>query len=133
MKTEDVPQDLKYYKGTIARDLNYAVDEDGQYRAVESCGWAPKNEALDLAWEDVHEKCRAIAQKIRKGESSPLEYHAVKNLMTVRLLSEYTGFSKRLVRKHYRPEVFQTLDEHTLEIYADALRISVEELRSIPE
>ena len=29
MKKEDVPQDLKYYKGSVIRDLTYALDDKG--------------------------------------------------------------------------------------------------------
>ena len=51
MKIEEVPQDLKYYKGTNIRDVNYAVDDDGKYHVVLSDGWSPKTEALELALE----------------------------------------------------------------------------------
>ena len=52
MKIEEVPQDLKYYEGTVVRDVNYAVDDEGHYKAVMSDGWAPKTEALALAPTD---------------------------------------------------------------------------------
>ena len=32
MKKKDVPQDLKYYKGSVIRDLTYALDDNGQDR-----------------------------------------------------------------------------------------------------
>ena len=131
MKIEEVPQDLKYYKGYHVRDVNYAVDDEGHYHAVLSDGWAPKTEALDLALDEINEQCQEIQEKIRRGESSPLEYHAVKNLMDVDLLSDYTGFSKRTIRKHFQPEHFAALDEETLKTYADVLRITVEELRKV--
>ena len=56
MKIEEVPQDLKYCKGAVVRDQNYAVDDEGRYHMVKSDGWAPKNEALDLALEDDKDK-----------------------------------------------------------------------------
>lgn len=133
MKIEDVPQDLKYYKDSVIRDVNYAVDEHGQYRVVMSDGWTPKNDALETALDSVNEACEEILGRIRRGESSPLEYHAAKNLMTVELLSDYTGIAKRHIRKHFTPKYFSQLDEKTLETYADALRITIEELQSIPE
>ena len=133
MKVNEVPQDLTYYEGSVVRDLNYAVDENGQYKAVVSDGWTPKNDALDLALDEVSQMCAQIAEKVRNGESSPLEYHAVKNLMDVKLLSEYTGIPKRKIRRHFRPENFTALDEGTLAKYAEALRITVAELKSIPE
>ena len=52
MKVEEVPQDLKYFKGSVVRDVDYAVDSNGKYQMVKSDGWAPKNDALDLALEE---------------------------------------------------------------------------------
>lgn len=132
MKVSDVPQDLNYYKDTVVRDLNYAVDEQGRYQAVVSDGWEAKDDALDVAWDDVREQCDEVLERIKKGETSPLEYHAVKNLMPINLLSSYTGFSKRTIRKHFNPANFIKLDNDTLSIYADVLRITVEELKTIP-
>ena len=132
MKVSDVPQDLNYYKDTVVRDLNYAVDEQGRYQAVVSDGWEPKDDALDLAWDDIREQCDEVLERIKKGETSPLEYHATKNLMPINLLSSYTGFSKRTIRKHFNPANFIKLDNDTLSIYADVLRITVEELKTIP-
>ena len=124
---------MKYYKGSVVRDVNYAVDENGQYKAVISDGWTPKNDALDMALDEVSQQCRQIAERVRKGESSPLEYHAAKNLMDVRLLSDYTGIPKRKIRRHFRPENFAALDDGTLAKYAEALRITVAELKCLPE
>ena len=132
MKVSDVPQDLNYYKDTVVRDLNYAVDEQGRYQAVVSDGWEAKDDALDVAWDDVREQCDEVLERIKKGETSPLEYHATKNLMPINLLSSYTGFSKRTIRKHFIPANFIKLDNDTLSIYADVLRITVEELKTIP-
>ena len=56
MKVADVPQDLKYYKGAVVRDQNYAVDDEGRYHMVKSDGWEPKNEALALALQDDKDK-----------------------------------------------------------------------------
>ncbi|MBP5258940.1 MAG: hypothetical protein K6A98_02860 [Prevotella sp.] len=132
MKIEEVPQDLKYYKDSLIRDVNYAVDADGKYRVVISDGWEAKNDALDAAWDEVREQCEEILGRIRRGETSLLEYYAAKNLMDLQLLSSYTGFPKRKIRKHLKPEVFEQLDNDTLSVYADALRITVEELTSMP-
>ena len=132
MKVSDVPQNLNYYKDTVVRDLNYAVDEQGRYQAVVSDGWETKDDALDVAWDDIREKCDEVLERIKKGETSPLEYHATKNLMPINLLSSYIGFSKRAIRKHFNPANFIKLDNDTLSIYADVLRITVEELKTIP-
>lgn len=133
MKVIEVPQDLKYYKGTKVMDINYAIDEKGCYKAVMSSGWEVKNDALDFALDDIKDQCKNILESVKRDEASPLEYYAAKNLMSIKLLSSYTGFSKRIIRKHFKPSVFRKLDKETLSIYADTLRISVEELKHIPE
>lgn len=51
MKVEDVPQDLKYLKDSVCRDVAYAVGDDGKYQMVMSDGWEVKNDALDIALE----------------------------------------------------------------------------------
>lgn len=133
MKITEVPQDLKYYKNSHVCDVTYALNENGHYTTVMSCGWEAKNDALDVAWDEIDTQCKEVLERLKAGKTSPLEYHATKNLMNISLLSSYSGFSKRTIRKHFNPKVFMTLDEKTLKIYADILRITVEELKSIPK
>lgn len=71
MKVEDVPQDLKYYKDSVIRDVNYAVDDQGQYQAVMSDGWAPKNEALELALDEADDKDARSRMQLQQ----PADYH----------------------------------------------------------
>ena len=133
MKIEDVPQDLKYFKGTVIRDITYAVDDEGHYCSVVSDGWDARQDALEMVLDEVDIKCQEILERVKNGESSPLEYHAEKNLMPLGLLANYMGFSKRKVRKHCKPKHFAKLDKETLEAYANVLRITVEQLITIPE
>ena len=56
MKKEEVPQDLKYYKGSVIRDLTYALDDEGHYVPVRSDGWEPKTEALDIFLDTLDDK-----------------------------------------------------------------------------
>jgi hypothetical protein len=131
MKIEEVPQDSKFFEGTVIRDIAYAVDKDGKYTSVVSEGWEVKNDALDLALGDIEEKCEEIRQEVIAGNLSPLAYHMEKNLMSLSLLSNYTGFFKMKIRKHLKPGKFEKLEEKTLRKYADALRISIEELKKV--
>ena len=125
MKVEDVPQDLKFTEGTPVRHPIYAVDSEGKYQMVNSVGWEAKNEAIQWQLDAVQEECDEVLERIKKGESTLLEYYAVKNLMTP---------EKRKVRKHLSdPEAFASLDEKTLSAYAEALRMTVEELKTFPE
>lgn len=133
MKIEEVPQDQKYIRDTVMRDLAYAVDSDGQYKTVQSVGWAPKNDALEVTLDSINEECDEIAKRVRSGETSPLEYYMAKNIMSIELLSDYTGIAKRKIRKHFDPVTFANLDDKTLEKYADALRMSAEDIKHLPD
>ena len=131
MTINEVPQDLKYMAGGVIRDVAYAVDEDGRYQSVVSGGWSVKNDLLDVVWDDIRESCEAIREQVRRHEASPLAYHMTKNLQNPAMLAAYAGIPKRKVKKHLAYDAFMQLDDHTLERYADALRITVDELRSV--
>jgi len=131
MRAKEVPQDLKYFKGKVIRDLAYAVDDEGRYTSIISDGWAVKNDALGVVWEDILEECESVRQQVIAKELSPIAYHMKKNLQDIRLLAGYSGIPKRKIRKHLQYDEFIKLDETTLQKYADALRISVEELKQV--
>jgi len=50
------------------------------------------------------------------------------NQMDLRLLSGYSGYSKRKIKKHLLPSIFKRLDLEVLENYATIFRISVDQL-----
>ena len=131
MKVEEVPQDLKFFKNTVIRDITYAIDDTGNYTPVISEGWEVKNDALDITWEVIDEKCKKIREKVLAGELSPLAYHLEKHIMNIGLLAKYMGLAKRTVKKHLKPEEFKELDNSVLQQYAEVLRISIEELKKV--
>ena len=131
MKVGDVPQDSKYLNGNS--EINYAVDDNGRYQQIASTGWSVKNDALDFVMDDINEECAEILERVKLGKTSLLEYYAAKNVMSLELLSRYTGISLRKIRQHLDPHKFAELDESVLLKYADALRISVDELTTFPQ
>jgi hypothetical protein len=131
MKVKEVPQDSKFLKGTVIRDVAYAIDDDGAYIPVISEGWEVKNDALDITWDVIGEKCEEIREKVLTGKLSPLAYHLEKNIMDVGLFAKYTGLTKRTVKKHLKPENFKKLDDSALHKYAEVLRTSIEELKIV--
>jgi hypothetical protein len=79
VKKEDVPQDLKYYRGSVIRDLTYAVDDKGHYEAIRSDGWEPKTEALEMFLDtlddqDVREKMELVVPTEFEGFELNLEH-----------------------------------------------------------
>jgi len=131
MKVKEVPQDSKFYTNTAVRDMSYAVDDDGNYTMVVSEGWEVKNDALDVTLEIINEKCEEVRKQVLAGKLSPLAYHIEKNIMEVGLLAKYTGMWKITIKKHLKPEKFKELDDRVLLKYAEALRITVEELKAV--
>ena len=133
MKTEEVPQDLQFFKDNVIRDVMYAVDENGNYTPVLSDGWSVKNDALNAVWDDIREQCEEIRQQVLAKEVSPLAYHMKKSLLEIGMLSSYAEIPKRKIRKHLKYDEFMKLDNETLQKYADAMRITVEELKCVDE
>lgn len=131
MKAKEVPQDLKYFKDKVIRDLTYAIDEEGRYTSIFSDGWDVKNDLLGIVWDEIMEECEPVRQRVLAKELSPIAYHMKKNLQDVGMLAAYSGIPKRKIKKHLQYEAFIKLDEKTLQQYADALRISVEELKQV--
>jgi len=132
MKKKEVPQDEGLNEGRF-EDVCYALDENGNYVVVLSSGWEPKTDALLQAWEVIDEQVENIRQEVLAGELSPIAFYMEKNLMDLKLLSEYTGLPKRKIRKHLKPAHFNELEDKILALYADIFRISVETLRDMSE
>ena len=132
MKKKEVPQDEGLMEGRF-EDLCYAVDENGNYVAVLSKGWSPKNEAMLQAWDVIHEKIEQVRQEVLSGKISPIAYFMEKNIMDLKILAGYVDLPKRKVRKHLKPEKFSQLDDDVLKRYADTFEISLEELKNFRE
>jgi len=133
MKKEDVPQDLLYFKDNVIRDIMYAVDENGRYTTVVSDGWDVKNDALKIVWDDIREQCEEVRQLVWAKKVSPLAYHLKKSLLNVPLLSAYADVPKRKIRKHLKYDEFMKADEKILQKYAEAMRITIDELKNVDE
>ena len=132
MKKKEVPQDEGLTDG-LFQDICYALDDNGNYVVVPSTGWQPKTDALLQAWDIIHEKIEQVRQRVLSGELSPIAFYMEKNLMDLKLLADYTGLPKRKIRKHLKPDHFNSLDDQTLMRYAETFGISVEMLRNFRE
>lgn len=131
MKKQDVPQHGGLLSGN--REVNYAVDADGQYTLEPSVGWDAKNTVLRQAWQEISKQLSKVIDEIREGKKSALAYHMVKNQMDPTLLSSYSGIARWKVKRHLKPAVFNTLDSKTLAAYAEVFSIKVDELQLVPD
>ncbi len=131
MKENEVPQDDANMLGGKTREIQYALDENGNYKQVKSVGWEPKNVVMQQVWDEVEETIQEALEAVKSGEKSPIYYFMHKHLMDVKILSEYTGFWRMTVKKHFKPKNFKKLSEKQLKKYAEAFRMqSINELTS---
>ncbi|MFI5155901.1 MAG: hypothetical protein ACHQEM_06930 [Chitinophagales bacterium] len=129
MKKEDIPQDLGAL-GKVTKEVCYVVDASGNYVTDLSNGWEIKSKALDAAWEDISERVEAAKTKVIQGAASPLLYFMELKLMDIPILSAYTGIWQWRVRRHLKPGPFKRLSDRTLQKYAEAFELKVEDIKS---
>ena len=120
MKTNEVPQDDANMLDGKTSELQYAVDENGNYTTVKSVGWDAKNIVMQQAWDTENEKIQKALDKVISGEKSPIFFFIYKCLMDMKILSMYTGFSRFAIKRHCKPKHFNKLNDQQLEKYAYA-------------
>ena len=131
MKKKEVPQDHINLGTDNIKDMVYALDENGEYTTELSTGWEPKTIALDNAIKIIEERIEEARQRVRKGETSPIEYYMEVHKMDIPILASYVGLWKWRVKRHFKPSVFQNLNTKTLQKYADVFEITIEQLKHI--
>ncbi len=129
MKKEDIPHD-KTDLEKFTSDVYYVKDEDGKYTSATSRGWNLKKEALDLAWDEINRRKEEARLAVLNGEKSPIFFFIELRLMDIAMLSDYTGFWKLTIKRHYKPSVFKKLNDEKLKRYCHAFKISLEELKN---
>lgn len=132
MDKESVPQDRSSTYGGL-RKLLYAVDEQGKYTGVQSSGWEVESYSTELAVAELDQRRREAWQRARNSETSPLEYHMYRNRMDFDTLAAVSGIWRWRVRRHFNSKVFARLGDAVLARYAEAMGVSVETLRQLPE
>ncbi len=131
MKKEEVPQDDENMLQGKFKKLMYATDGTEHYTEIGSVGWEAENVVNQQAWDEINEKVEDARQKVLSGQASILLYHMEKNLMDTTILSGYVGTLPIIVGLHMRPFFFKMLGTKTLEKYAYAFRMSVEDMIDI--
>ena len=128
MKADEVPQDDEdLFEGKFTL-LQYALDDKGGYTQVGSKGWEPENVALKQAWEEINLKIEAAKQKVLKGEASPVVYYMEKSMMDIGILAAEMNKWQWQVKRHFKPDVFNSLDTKTKEKYATVFKVTMDEL-----
>jgi hypothetical protein len=128
MKLSEVPQDdIKTLQGE--RKALYAVDEQGRYVQTTTKGWEVEEIVLHQVINDFENLARQAAVRVRRQETSPIEYFMLKNWMDPPTLAQAMGLYRWQVRRHFKPAVFKKLKDETLREYARIFRVSIDTLR----
>ena len=131
MKKKDTPQDFGMYENEVA--ITYASDELGTLEPTLSHGWHVTNTANALFHESLRKQRRAILERIKQGECSVLAYHMAAAKMDVDLLSRYSEFSRKTVKKHLLPKTWAKLSDKYLTVYAELFDLTLDTLKVIPD
>ena len=102
------------------------------YEGNEWCQiWEQKFDASALLLTNHAQELGAIRQQVKDGKLSPLACHLYRYSFDMNILSAYMGLSKRVIKKHLKPEIFNQLDEKILKKYAAVLKMPLEELKTV--
>jgi len=113
------------------RELLYSTYKDGKFEKTVGYHDEADRVILQQAWDLFKERIEASRQRVIAGKISPIDYYMEKNLLDPLGLSMMAGISLLRVKWHFRPKAFKRLSEKTLEKYARAFNISVEQLKNV--
>ena len=112
------------------RKAVYARGADGKLHLVQSAGWEVEEIVTRQAVDDLRRLAEDARRRVIAGQTSPLEFHMHRVRMDVPLLAQASGIWQWRVRRHFRPEVFARLSPAVLGRYAEAMGLSVAQLKT---
>lgn len=128
MLDSEVPQEGNSTLGGHRKAM-YARGADGKLHIVQSAGWEVEEIVTKQAVDDLLRLAEDARQRVLTGQTSPLEYHMYRVRMDVPLLAQASGIWQWRIRRHFRPAVFAKLSPALLATYADAMGVSIEQLK----
>jgi len=128
MLDSEVPQEGNSTLGGHRKAM-YARGTDGKLHIVQSAGWEVEEIVTKQAVDDLLRLAEDARQRALNGQTSPLEYHMYRVRMDVPLLAQASGIWQWRIRRHFRPAIFARLSPALLATYADAMGLSVEQLK----
>ena len=128
MLDSEVPQEGNSTLGGHRKAM-YARGADGKLHIVQSAGWEVEDIVTKQAVDDLLRLTENARQRVLAGQTSPLEYHMYRVRMDVPLLSQASGIWQWRIRRHFRPAVFAGLSASLLTAYADAMGMTVDQLK----
>jgi hypothetical protein len=132
MEIKNVPQDgISTFAG--GKKAMYATDDEGRYGVVASSGWEVEEEATKQALKELERLAGEAYEEVKAGRMSPLYYHMYAQRMDLIVLSQSVGMFQWRIKRHFRPSVFKKLSDSLLARYGEALGLSVDALKQLPE
>lgn len=128
MLDSEVPQEGNSTLGGHRKAM-YARGTDGKLHIVQSAGWEVEEIVTKQAVDDLLRLTEEARQRVLAGLTSPLEYHMYRVRMDVPLLAQASGIWQWRIRRHFRPAIFAGLSASLLASYADAMGMTVEQLK----
>ena len=128
MLDSEVPQEGNSTLGGHRKAM-YARGTDGKLHIVQSAGWEVEEIVTKQAVDDLLRLTEEARQRVLAGQTSPLEYHMYRVRMDVPLLAQASGIWQWRIRRHFRPAVFAGLSASLLATYADAMGMTVDQLK----
>jgi hypothetical protein len=113
------------------REMLYNYDPSGNFEKNVGFHGEADRVILQQAWDLFNERIEEARQNVLAGKVSPVVYYMEKILADPLNLSMMAGISLWRVKRHFKPKVFARLNEKTLQKYATAFQITVDELKNV--
>lgn len=130
MRADEVPQESAPLLEGVTKAA-YVLDEHNRYVIVPNGGTEAEIAVTEEAVAWFARLAEEAKRRARRGETSALEYHMFRQRLDVPTLAQATGLWRWRVRRHLRPAVFARLPGPLLARYADAMGVTVAQLRSL--
>ncbi len=113
------------------RELSYSYKDGGSFEQTVGFHGEADRVVLEQAWDLFKERIEDARQRVLSGKASPVVYHMEKNLLDPLNLSMMAGISLWRVKWHFKPGSFKRIKNKTLQKYALAFNISIDQLQRV--
>ncbi|MEI6681987.1 MAG: hypothetical protein WCO44_05140 [Bacteroidota bacterium] len=126
-------QNRVYKNGEMGkfRELSYSYNEGGSFEKTVGFHGEADRVVLEQAWDLFKERIEDARQRVLSGKASPIVFYMEKNLLDPLNLSMMSGISLWRVKWHCKPASFKRLGNKTLQKYAAAFNLTIDQLRSV--
>lgn len=127
MKKIDIPKEKNEAVNGQSKVM-YAPDENGEFKRFQY-GSKVEEYATKIAVNEYETLKKEALEKIKRKETSAIEYFMYKNRMDLPTLASITGIFQFRIKKHLKVKGFENLNDKTLEKYARAFNIEINDLK----